>query len=93
MCERERGKIIQIKGFPKDHSVQCFWVEVSTHCTDWMVTNDLALNSSAAVREVCGSRWKIEPWHREAKPLTGLERCQCRQSRIPRHHIAGAWLS
>ena len=91
-CERERGKIIKIKGFPKDHQVQCFWVEVSTHRTDWIVTNDLALNSSEAAREVCGFRWKIEQWHRETKQLTGLERGQCRKSRIQRNHIACALL-
>lgn len=32
--EREQGKVIKIKGFPKDHKVRCFWVEVSTHHTD-----------------------------------------------------------
>lgn len=32
--ELERGKVIKIKGFPKNHRVQCFRVEVSTHRTD-----------------------------------------------------------
>jgi macrodomain Ter protein organizer (MatP/YcbG family) len=37
-------------------------------------------------------RWKIEQFHREAKQLTGLERCQCRKARIQRNHIACAIL-
>jgi hypothetical protein len=35
-------------------------------------------------------RWKIEEFHREAKQLTGIERCQWRSSRIQRNHIACA---
>lgn len=90
--ERKLGKVIKIKGFPKDHKVRCFWVEVSTHHTDWIVTNDPAQNSTEATQEVCGFRWKIEQLHREGKQLTGLERCQCRKSRIQRNHIACALL-
>ena len=90
--ELKSGKNIKIKGFPKNHKVQCFWVEVSTHRTDWIVTNDPTQDSSLATRSVCHFRWKIEQLHREAKQLTGLERCQCRQSRIQRHHIACALL-
>ena len=37
-------------------------------------------------------RWKIEQFHREAKQLTGLEKCQCRLPRIVRNHIAAAFL-
>jgi hypothetical protein len=38
--EREQGKRLKIKGFPKDHKVQCFRVVVSTRRTDFVVTND-----------------------------------------------------
>jgi macrodomain Ter protein organizer (MatP/YcbG family) len=41
---------------------------------------------------VCAWRWKIEQFHREAKQLTGFERCQCRKARIQRNHIARAFL-
>jgi len=34
------GKSIKIKGFPKDYKVKLFRVAVSTHRTDWIVTND-----------------------------------------------------
>lgn len=90
--ELQHGKRIKIKGFPKDHKVQCFRVEVSTHRTDWIVTNDLAHDSTEATQKVCGFRWKIEQLHREGKQITGLERCQCRKARIQRNHIGCALL-
>ena len=86
------GKRVKIKGFPKDHKVQCFRVEVSTHRTDFVVTNDKAQDSTQATQEVCGFRWKIEQLHREAKQVTGMERCQCRTARIQRNHIGCALL-
>ena len=86
------GKIIKIKGFPKEHKVKCFRVVLSTHRTDWIVTNDLAQDSLDATQEVCRIRWKIEQFHRELKQLTGAERCQCRKARIQRNHIACAML-
>jgi len=86
------GKRIKIKGVPKDHKVQCFRVEVSTHRTDWIVTNDRAHDSTEATQKVCGFRWKMEQLHREGKHITGLERCQCRKARMQRHHIGCALL-
>ena len=73
-------------------SGNCFRVEVSTHRTDFVVTNDKAQDSTAATQEVCGFRWKIEQSHREAKQVTGIERCQCRIARIQRNHIGCALL-
>jgi len=90
--EQVQGKRIKIKGFPKDHKVQCFRVEVSTHRTDFVVTNDLAQTSTEATQQACGFRWKIEQLHREGKQVTGLEACQCRQARIQRNHIGCAFL-
>ena len=90
--ELEQGKQIKIKGFPRDHKVQCFRVDVSTHRTDFVVTNDKAPFDIEEVQEVCRLRWKIEQLHRESKQLTGLESCQCRKARIQRNHIACAFL-
>lgn len=87
-----QGKIIKIKGFPKDHRVKLFRVVVSSNRTDWVVTNDLSQNSTLAAQEACRLRWKIEQFHREIKQLTGIEKCQCRKSRIQRNHIACAVL-
>lgn len=91
-AELEHGKQLKIRDFPKDYKVQCFRVEVSTHRTDFVVTNDKAQDSTEATHKVCGFRWKIEQLHREAKQVTGLESCQCRVARIQRNHIACAFL-
>lgn len=90
--ELQHGKCIKIKGFPKEHKVQCFRVEVSTHRTDFVVTNNLTQDSTEATQQACGFRWKIEQLHREGKQVTGLEACQCRKARIQRNHIGCALL-
>lgn len=90
--ELAHGQRIKIKGFPKDHQVHLFRVVVSTHRTDWVVTNDPTQDSTEATQKACGFRWKIEQLHREGKQVTGLERCQCRKARIQRHHIGCAFL-
>lgn len=90
--EWAHGKLIKIKGFPKDYKVKLFRVAVATHRTDWVVTNDPAQDSDTAVQEVCGMRWKIEQFHRELKQTTGIEKNQCRKARIQRNHIACAML-
>lgn len=90
--ELQHGKQLKIRDFPKDYKVQCFRVEVSTHRTDFVVTNDKAQDSTEATQKVCGFRWKIEQLHREVKQLTGLESCECRKARIQRNHINCAML-
>ena len=90
--EQPQGKRLKIKGFPKDHKVQCFRVVVSTHRTDFVVTNDLAPTSTEATQQACGYRWKVEQLHRKSKQVTGLEACQCRKARIQRNHIGCAFL-
>jgi hypothetical protein len=91
-AERKHGKVIKIKGFPKEHKVKLFRVVLSTQRTDYVVTNDLAQNDTQAIQQACGVRWKIEQFHRETKQLTGLEGCQCRKARIVRNHIGCAIL-
>ena len=90
--EKQHGKFVKIKGFPKDHKVKLFRVVLSTQRTDYVVTNDFAQDKTQAVQDVCGWRWKIEQFHRETKQLTGLEGCQCRKARIVRNHIGCAIL-
>ena len=85
------GKRIKIKGFPKDHTVHLCRVEVSTHRTDCVVTNDLTHAATEATQEACGFRWKIEQLHREGTQVTGLERCQCRKARLQRNPIGCAF--
>lgn len=91
--ERQQGKLIKIKNFPKDKKVKLFRVTVSTDRTDYIVTNDLSQNSTDEVQKVNAVRWKVEEFHRGVKQLTGLEACQCRKARIQRNHIACAILA
>jgi Transposase DDE domain len=90
--ELEHGKIVKIKGFPKDHKVKLFRVAVSTNRTDFVATNDLSQNTTKGTQDACALRWKIEQFHREIKQVTGIEKCQCRSGRIQRNHIACAVL-
>ena len=90
--ELEAGKTIKIYGFPKDSKVQLFCVPVSSHRTDYVVTNDVSQSSTQDTRKVCDVRWKIEQYHREIKQLTGIESCQCRKARIQRNHVHCALL-
>ena len=89
--ELETGKRIKIRGFPKHHKVKVFRV-ASDRRTDYVVTNDLSQSDTSVAQTACAWRWKIEQFHREAKQLTGLEKCQCRLPRIVRNHIACAFL-
>ncbi len=90
--ELTHGKLIKVRGFPRDKKVKLFRVTVSTNRTDFVVTNDLTQDSTDATQEVCGVRWKIEEFHRELKQWTGVEARQCRKARIQRNHIACALL-
>jgi hypothetical protein len=90
--ELAHGKVIKVKGFPKDYKVKLFRVVLSTQRTDYVVTNDWTQDDTAVTQQVCGWRWKIEQFHRETKQLTGLESCQCRKARIVRNHIGCAIL-
>ncbi len=90
--EKNNGKKIKIHKFPKNHKVQLFRVPVSTNRTEFIITNDDTQITTDDARNECAIRWKIEQLHREGKQLTGLEKCQCRKSRIQRNHILAAWL-
>jgi hypothetical protein len=56
--ELQQGKLIKIRGFPKDKKVKLFRVTVSTNTTEFVVTNNLSQASNDAVQVVCGVRWK-----------------------------------
>ncbi|NJN21611.1 MAG: transposase, partial [Leptolyngbya sp. RL_3_1] len=53
-AELTSGKRLKIKGFPKDHKVQCFRVVVSTRRTDFVVTNEMAATTTEATQQACG---------------------------------------
>ena len=93
MNVNQHGKIIKIRFFPKEHKVKLLRVMVSTHRTGMVVTNDLTQDLTKSTQQACVLRWKIEQFHREAKQLTGIERCQWRKARIQRNNIACAILA
>lgn len=90
--ELQRGKLVHLKKFPKGHQLKLFRLVVSSHRTDYVVTNDLSQDSTGDTRDQSAIRWKIEQFHREVKQVTGLESCQCRSQRAQRNHIACAML-
>ena len=45
-AELKEGKLVKVKGFPGDTRVKLFRVEVSTHRTEWVVTNRLSQSST-----------------------------------------------
>jgi len=95
-AEEQTGKTVKLKGFAGATRLKLFRVAVSTHRTEYLVTNQMTQSDSEAAQKESGRRWKIEQFHREAKQTTGLERCQCRLNRSQRNHIAAAmlvWLS
>jgi hypothetical protein len=56
--ELQQGKLIKVRGFPKDKKVRLLRVTVSTNRTEFVATNNLSQASTDAVQDVCGVRWK-----------------------------------
>ena len=81
------GKRVKLRDFPKNHKVQLFRVVVSSHRTEYVITNDMTQDSAQGARKVCAVRWKIEESYRDLKQFTGIQQCQCRKGRIQRNHI------
>ena len=73
---------------PKDCKRKRFRVRVSTHRTDYLVTNEVEPCDTAAAEQESSARWTMEPFHRERKQLTGVQACQCRLARSQRNHMA-----
>ena len=90
--ELVQGKLVKLHQFPLDKKVKLFRVEVSTHRTDYIVTNELEQDSLKAVEQISSLRWCVEQLHREEKQLTGIEESQCRLARAQRNHILAATL-
>ncbi len=86
------GKTVKVKKFASDTRLKLFRVTVSTNRTDYIATNDMTQSDTDEAQKVSGQRWKIEQFHREAKQISGIERCQCRLNRSQRNHIASALL-
>ena len=72
--------------------MKLFRLVLSNKRTEYVVTNDVSQDSADETQEECSIRWKIEQFHREAKQVIGLEKCQCRKQRAQRNHIGCAML-
>jgi len=81
------GKIVKVRGFPKDYKMKLFRVIVSTDKTEYVITNDFIQDSTEGCQKETAIRWKIEQFHRETKQVTGIEKNQCRTNRSQRNHI------
>ena len=88
--ELRQGKLIRLKGMPAHIEMKLFSVAISSHRTDFIVTNDTSQHCADDTKKICAMRWYVEQFHREVKQLTGIEQCQCRKQRIQRNHIACA---
>lgn len=91
----KNGVLVKLKEVP--FKVQLFKVVAKDGNIDWVITNcpDETL-TTPAVQDANDVRWQVEELHRELKQLTGTEKCQCRQGRSQRNHLAycyHAWLS
>ena len=87
-AEKQCGKIVHLRKFPKGHVVKLFRIVSGSRRTEYIVTNDLSQSDADATQRECRVRWKIEQLHRELKQVTGIGKCQCRKLRAQRNHIA-----
>ena len=86
--ELQQGKRVHIRKFPRGHQVKLFRIASGTRRTEYIVTNDLSQSDATMTKQECRVRWKIEQLHRELKQTTGISKCQSRQHRGQRNHIA-----
>lgn len=89
------GLIVKLKQVP--FLVKLFKIVAQNGDIDWVITNDLDASVNLFVAEKANdNRWQIEDFHRGLKQLTGSEKCQCRNARSQRNHLAccyQAWVA
>jgi transposase len=81
------GKTVRLRDFPANRLVKVFSIAVMTDRIDYIVTNDLSINTATAAYEVSRIRWNIECFNRELKQVTGIKKSHCRKLRSKRNHI------
>lgn len=90
-----QGVQVKLKEVP--FKVQLFKLVAPNGDIDWVITNCPAETLTAqVVQDANAVRWQIEEFHRGFKQLTGSEKCQCRNARSQRNHLAccyHAWVS
>jgi hypothetical protein len=88
---REYGKLVCVDFLPKDIKLKLFLV-TAKHRKEYLVTNQVSVETTEAAKQVGSFRWKIEQFHREVKQLTGVAKCQARKGRKQRNHICIAFV-
>lgn len=88
---QQYGTTVCIEDLPKDKPLRLFQI-TAKHRVEYIVTNDVSVKTTEAAKQVGGFRWKIEQFHREAKQLTGVAKCQARKARKQRNHICIAFI-
>jgi hypothetical protein len=85
------GKLVCVDFLPKDKPLRLFQI-TAKHRVEYLVTNQVSIETTEAAKKVGGFRWKIEQFHREVKQLTGVAKCQARKGRKQRNHICIAFV-
>lgn len=88
---QQHGVTVCIEDLPKGKPLRLFQI-TAKHRVEYIVTNDVRVETTKAAKQVGGFRWKIEQFHREAKQLTGVAKCQARKGRKQRNHICIAFI-
>lgn len=88
---RTYGITVVIEDLPNDKPLRLFQL-TAKHRLEYIVTNDVRVETTEGAKKVGGFRWKIEQFHREVKQLTGVSKCQARKGRKQRNHICIAFV-
>jgi len=88
---RTFGITVCIEDLPNDKPLRLFRM-TAKHRTEYIVTNDVRVETTEDAKNVGSFRWKIEQFHREVKQLTGVAKCQARKGRKQRNHICIAFV-
>lgn len=78
---------IRLNKLSPNIQLKLFRSQASTSRTDYLLTNDLSIDTLEDIQKENSTRWLIEQFHREIKQTTGIESCQCRKNRSQRNHI------
>ena len=95
----QHGVLVKLKDLP--FLVRLFKIVAPNGDIDWLITNRSDTGEGDNQRAVTAQdvdeqnalRWQIEQLHRELKQLTGSEKCQCRNARSQRNHLACCYLA
>ena len=93
----QHGRLVKLQELP--FLVRLFKLVATNGDIEWVITNrddsgkTQARLTSEDVQDENAVRWQIEQLHRELKQLVGTEKCQCRNARAQRNHLACCYLA